>query len=544
MESSGSGRDDGRHRNDNTQSNSLLTDHSSESFGAGALGRMYDLMFCVALVVIGLAVLTKKALQYSNSTEVVEKPQRHALSDAFTDFLLSDLNARRLQQLEKLPEKDKKQTQRVRGERFSDLSEVLKELQKTYQSRANMQQNRAENLQDLFTTTPSAFPGWDASVFYDTPWEYISTRENVQTYLKQVPHSPLLAFRGVSLMENVHISSALGPFANVTHSLAWVPVLKHIEALSLFDRQPSTDNMRTNPADHNTIDPQETQDTSNVTTELLSSVPWEGEASYSEGDLIYQVLRLPWPITTRDLLLFRHFSFDAQRRQVTVRYISVEDARRPISEEMIRALTPHTLWRFTAVDDQEDTESDEGEETTVDISQYNEKEMDLSDDPVESSSSLAVMGPSRDQTMVSRVFRRALQRFERAITVSKPLFQKIRRRCIVFWRDVKRRIQAEASSFTDAMEPALMPAVGADVEGTLHMSSSAATKTKHKGNEHCRKRSNKVLVEVETVVDSRGSIPVWFINFMQRYWPATTLSTFKKLAQAGKIPAHAAVECW
>lgn len=159
MQSSGSGRDDGRHRNDNTQSNSLLTDHSSESFGAGALGRMYDLMFCVALVVIGLAVLTKKALQYSNSTEVVEKPQKYALSDAFTDFLLSDLNARRLQQLEKLPEKDKKQTQRVRGERFSDLSEVLKELQKTYQSRANMQQNRAENLQDLFTTTPSAFPG-------------------------------------------------------------------------------------------------------------------------------------------------------------------------------------------------------------------------------------------------------------------------------------------------------------------------------------------------------------------------------------------------
>lgn len=65
-------------------------------------------------------------------------------------------------------------------------------------------------------------------------------------------------------------------------------------------------------------------------------------------------------------------------------------------------------------------------------------------------------------------------------------------------------------------------------------------------NQQCKADfiNSRTLVEVETVVDSKGSIPIWFINFMQRQWPSMTLSTFRKLAKEGVIRPHPAVLCW
>jgi len=55
------------------------------------------------------------------------------------------------------------------------------------------------------------------------------------------------------------------------------------------------------------------------------------------------VLKLPWPIAPRDVLLERHFDIDDTLRQVTVSYRSIEDERAPIQPHTIRADSPHTI---------------------------------------------------------------------------------------------------------------------------------------------------------------------------------------------------------
>lgn len=39
-------------------------------------------------------------------------------------------------------------------------------------------------------------------------------------------------------------------------------------------------------------------------------------------------------------------------------------------------------------------------------------------------------------------------------------------------------------------------------------------------------------IEVQVLVDSKGYIPVWFINRIQRLWPARAMSAFNKLIKA------------
>ena len=44
-------------------------------------------------------------------------------------------------------------------------------------------------------------------------------------------------------------------------------------------------------------------------------------------------------------------------------------------------------------------------------------------------------------------------------------------------------------------------------------------------------------VEVQVIVDSKGSIPAWLINQVQRRWPLTALGAFDKLVK-GDIDRH------
>ena len=41
-------------------------------------------------------------------------------------------------------------------------------------------------------------------------------------------------------------------------------------------------------------------------------------------------------------------------------------------------------------------------------------------------------------------------------------------------------------------------------------------------------------IEVQVLVDSKGYIPVWFINSIQRLWPARAMSAFNKLIKNSK----------
>ncbi len=59
-------------------------------------------------------------------------------------------------------------------------------------------------------------------------WTYIGTKGGIESYVKHIEGSNLLAFRGVAYID-AHISQAMGPFMNLSLSHEWVSMLKHIK---------------------------------------------------------------------------------------------------------------------------------------------------------------------------------------------------------------------------------------------------------------------------------------------------------------------------
>ena len=72
----------------------------------------------------------------------------------------------------------------------------------------------------------------------DDGWIYIGEAGGIESYLKTVPGSDVLAFRGVAYLD-MHISQAMGPYMNLSTSYDWVYMLKHIENLPLLTKTTS-----------------------------------------------------------------------------------------------------------------------------------------------------------------------------------------------------------------------------------------------------------------------------------------------------------------
>eukprot|EP01031_Cornospumella_fuschlensis_P032575 gene32575-39387_t len=271
-------------------------------------------------------------------------------------------------------------------------------------------------------------------------WDFVGRFNGVDTFVRRADSSsPVLSFRGVAVLD-VHISDCLGPFVNVTHSLEWISMLKSIEQW-----------------------PHPTSSDPNV-------------------DVIYQVLNLPWPLAARDILLERRFSFQQALGQVTVSYRSTAHPQLPERPLFIRAHSPHTMWRFTVV-----SEDEEGAE-------------------------------KRDAAPVGVLPKKHMQ----LLGLLQKSLGKLRRGWSWLMRSVFR---IQPSDGIKALPAAPQPSCG------KRISSSS-------------RRGHKTLVEVESTVDSKGSIPVWFLNYMQRFWPASTLRTFEKMAQKGLIKPDQRVLCW
>jgi hypothetical protein len=181
-------------------------------------------------------------------------------------------------------------------------------------------------------------------------------------------------------------------------------------------------------------------------------------------------LNLPWPIAARDILLERRFKFDLALKQVTASYRSISDSRYPEVEGIIRAMSPHTMWRFTVVA-QEEEEKEHGAGDAIG----------------------ALAKPPDAGTSGGVVSRRGLGR----------------------WRATVRDAIARCRQ-------ALMRVFGGFFRGPAPAAAPPQRSLQHRSAEHCTSlhrgsgRSSKVLVEVESSVNSRGSIPAWFINYMQR----------------------------
>lgn len=269
--------------------------------------------------------------------------------------------------------------------------------------------------------------------FSDDDWVLVEEKNGIQTFMAPAKIDGLVAFRGVAFID-LHISFAMGPFCDLSMSYKWIDMLKTITAYDadIVDTTHQNGDSRKvdvlsinqklksywkrfanmivswNPfskiVEGNEVKASNNRDNSRQSPFHTKPLSWmRNKSQQTHTDIVHQVLSLPWPIANRDILLLRKWNFSRSTRSVTLNYKSIESDIIPPADGVIRAVSPHTLWRFTAI--------------------------------------------SSDGSM----------------------------------------------------------------EG--------------------RNRNSRTKVEIECLVDSKGRIPKWFINFMQRSWPSKALKQYRLLAE-------------
>jgi len=182
---------------------------------------------------------------------------------------------------------------------------------------------------------------YDKERFDSTPWEPIGRFKDVDTFVKHVPGSKLHAFRGTTFFEGVHISSAMSHFYDVSLASEWIDMLDVIREYSYPIPTQAAPSDLSDEKDRLTYD----QEFYKQTRSARKLAPLT--ESLRDVDLVYEVMRLPWPVAPRDILLRREWNYDYDNRSVAVRYHSVEDPiRLPLKPGTVRAWSPHTLWVF------------------------------------------------------------------------------------------------------------------------------------------------------------------------------------------------------
>lgn len=156
-------------------------------------------------------------------------------------------------------------------------------------------------------------------------------------------------------------------------------------------------------------------------------------------------------------MLERHFSFRETLGQVQVSYRSISHPQLPELPHVIRAHSPHTMWRFTVV------------------SEEPERDPRLDKD---------VSGGETEE--VVRMFSQRLS----LLHVLKRQLRRLRDSLSRIWR----------ATFRDRTSS----------KHSLPLATHTSSCNKQ------RRSGQRTLVEMESTVDSKGSIPVWFLNYMQR----------------------------
>jgi len=178
------------------------------------------------------------------------------------------------------------------------------------------------------------------------PWKLIGIFKGVETFVKSAPGgSGLHAFRGVTTID-AHISAATAHFYDVSLASEWIDMLHDIREYSwpVPTDAPPSDISSASEQDRLVYD--QAHYARSRSSRKLAPVT----DTLQETDLVYEILDMPWPVAPRDMLLMRDFTYDYASKSVTIQYRSVEDpVRSPRKPGTIRALSPHTLWRFKAL---------------------------------------------------------------------------------------------------------------------------------------------------------------------------------------------------
>ena len=231
-------------------------------------------------------------------------------------------------------------------------------------------------------------------------WNYRGEKDGLKTYSKAVPGSPVLALRGTGVL-NMHVSTAVGTFLDANRCYLWVDMLDlmtemEYDARTVIAAKKSADAVESDSAtrtlegktggsggikgvlgkllgsknevsgDGNKSLKPKVYDvtTSDLSMDLAKKAMSRSENSWARSgclvdkkglatksnfkwrDLVYQRLKLPWPIYPRELLIKRDWHFNEKAKTVQMTYKSIEDERVPHTKGFIRADATHMLWHF------------------------------------------------------------------------------------------------------------------------------------------------------------------------------------------------------
>lgn len=150
------------------------------------------------------------------------------------------------------------------------------------------------SLSSLATATAAAGDGW-------IPY---SEKDDVTSYSKSLEGSNMLATRGVATIA-VPLCQAMGVYLDTSRAPDWVNLMVRLDA-----------------------------------------TPIPGGTDVLE----HHVFDMPWPVSDREFVFKRSTQWDAATKTVTVTYHSIEDARYPHVDDLVRGIDHGSYWKFTVVD--------------------------------------------------------------------------------------------------------------------------------------------------------------------------------------------------
>ena len=340
-------------------------------------------------------------------------------------------------------------------------------------------------------------------------WTYIGSKGGIETYVKHIEGSNLLAFRGVAYID-AHISQAMGPFMNLSMSHEWVSMLKHIKQYPISN-----------------ISAKSSSSDEDMVYQVSSTI-----ISLTNLFIAYliryppQILELPWPLAPRDVLMHRKFSYDPHERTVTINYRSVEDVRCPITAHRVRAHSPQSMWRFRSIPpcNLQQSSTVNTSSQVVPFSDVTKKSQFLRD--------IATFGCR----LLRPISQTGLFQVSMRFINSEALKRVPQRVCLTIKSTISMPVRIVQGFGKRNTKP---PSIKATSPHALHQPPSHAhnlvrlqcspegVKENHaaKGAVCSPKdppgisgcwRGVGTVVEFESFVDSKAAVPAWFVNYMQR----------------------------
>jgi hypothetical protein len=310
-----------------------------------------------------------------------------------------------------------------------------------------------------------------------TRWDYIGTSgaAAVDTYTRRVPGTKLLAFKG-ALVVDYHIADVLDAYADVKRTPDWVDLLKIMYTLPFEAVDSAT--VATTTAKKGLLSTwfgrrkgssERKASTPSTGNNILADNPYQAMVS----DVVYQYYELPWPVAPRDFVFLRTVNLYSSERSVTIRVASTEDSRRPpvvagntttqsangraLNKHTIRAESPFSDWLFQ------------------DLNEFC-KELRAYDADQSTAVSTTTEGNTGTKSGPSR-----------SMGSAKELIKNPRRDS--YYHDHRANV--------------------AKVCAELLSNNNSNTVSGSSGK-------RRTYVEIEALVDNKGSLPAWFVNYVQR----------------------------